>query len=62
MVLINMDSSYIRLEPMKNRHSTEIIATYQIMIDRLALQVQLYLHLRHEMVPQMQWEVWIASA
>ena len=23
------------MEPMKNRHSTQIIATYQIMLDRL---------------------------
>ena len=35
MVLINMDSSYISMEPMKNRHSGQIVATYQIMIDRL---------------------------
>ena len=35
MVLINMDSSYISMEPMKNRHSAEMVATYQIIIDKL---------------------------
>ena len=35
MVLINMDSSYISMEPMKNRHSSEIVMTYHILIDRL---------------------------
>ena len=35
MVLLNMDSSYISMEPTKNRHSTEIVTTYQILIDRL---------------------------
>ena len=35
MVLINMDSSYISMEPMKNRHSAQIIATHQIILDRL---------------------------
>ena len=34
MVLINMDSSYISMEPMKNRHSSEIVMTYQILINR----------------------------
>ena len=27
MVLINMDSSYISMEPMKNRHSGQMVAT-----------------------------------
>ena len=35
MVLINVDSSYISMEPTKNRHSAKIVATYQIIIDRL---------------------------
>ena len=35
MVLINMDSSYISMEPMKTRHASQIVKTYQIMIDRL---------------------------
>ena len=35
MVLINMDSSYISMEPMKTRHASQIVMTYQIMIDRL---------------------------
>ena len=35
MVLINMDSSYISMESTKNRHSAEMVATYQIIIDRL---------------------------
>ena len=30
-----MDSSYISMEPTKNRYSAQIDATYQIMIDRL---------------------------
>ena len=37
MVLINLDSSYISMEPMKNRHSGQMVATYQVMIDRLKL-------------------------
>ena len=35
MVLLNMDSSYISSEPMKNRHSSEIVMTYQNLINRL---------------------------
>ena len=35
MVLVNMDSSYRSMEPMKNRHLSEIIKTYQVLIDRL---------------------------
>ena len=35
MVLINMDGSYIRMEPTKTRHASQIVMTYQIMIDRL---------------------------
>ena len=35
MVLINMDSSYINMEPMKTRHASQLVMTYQIMIDRL---------------------------
>ena len=35
MVLINMDSSYINMESMKNRHFSEIVLTYQILIDWL---------------------------
>ena len=35
MVLLNMDSSYIIMESMKNRHLSEIVMTYQILIDRL---------------------------
>ena len=35
MVFLNMDNSYISMEPMKNRHSSEIVMTYQILIDRL---------------------------
>ena len=35
MVLINMDSSYISMEPMKTRHASQIVMTYQIIIDRL---------------------------
>ena len=35
MVLINMDSSYISMEPMKIRHASQLVKTYQIMIDRL---------------------------
>ena len=35
MVLINMDSSYISMEPVKNRHSTLMVATCQIVINRL---------------------------
>ena len=37
MVLINMDSSYISMEPMKNQHSGQMVATCQVMIDRLKL-------------------------
>ena len=35
MVLIKMDSSYISMEPMKTRHASQMVQTYQIMIDRL---------------------------
>ena len=35
MVLINMDSSYVSMEPMKNQHSSEIVMTYQILPNRL---------------------------
>ena len=35
MVLINMDSSYISMEPMKTRHASQMVKTYQIMINRL---------------------------
>ena len=35
MVLINMDSSYISMEPMKTRHASQIVMTSQIMIDIL---------------------------
>ena len=35
MVLLNMDSSYTNMEPMKNRHLSQIIMTYQILIDIL---------------------------
>ena len=35
MVLIDMDSSYISMEPMKTRHASQLVMTYQIMIDRL---------------------------
>ena len=35
MVLLNMDSSYISMEPMKNQHSSEIVMTYQTLIDSL---------------------------
>ena len=35
MVLINMDSSYISMEPMKTRHASQLVKTYQKMIDRL---------------------------
>ena len=35
MVLINMDSSYISMEPMKTRHAFQLVKTYQIMINRL---------------------------
>ena len=37
MVLIIMDSSYISMEPMKNRHSGQMVVTYQVMIDSLKL-------------------------
>ena len=30
-----MDSSYISVEPMKTRHASQVVMTYQIMIDRL---------------------------
>ena len=30
MVLINMDSSYISMEPMKTRHASQIVMSYQI--------------------------------
>ena len=30
-----MDSSYISMEPMKTRHASQLVMTYQIMIDRL---------------------------
>ena len=35
MVMINKDSSYMSMEPMKNRHSSQITTTFQIMIVRL---------------------------
>ena len=35
MVLINMDSSYISMEPMKHWHLYQMIKTYTILIDRL---------------------------
>ena len=35
MVLLNIDSLYIGMEPIKNRHSSELVKTYQILIDRL---------------------------
>ena len=35
MVLINMDSFYISMEPMKTCHTSQTVMTYQIMIDRL---------------------------
>ena len=35
MVLINMDSFYISMEPMKNQPLSEIVMTYQILIDPL---------------------------
>ena len=35
ILVINMESSYISMEPMKNRHSSENVMTYQILIDRL---------------------------
>ena len=35
MVLLNMESWYISMELMKNRHSSEIVKTYQILINRL---------------------------
>ena len=35
MVLINMNSSYMSMEPMKTRHASQLVKTYQIMIDRL---------------------------
>ena len=35
MVLINMDSFYISMEPLKTRHASQLVKTYQIMIDRL---------------------------
>ena len=35
IVLLNMDSLYIGMEPIKNRHSSELVKTYQILIDRL---------------------------
>ena len=34
MVLINMDSSYISMEPMKTQHASQLVKTHQIMIDR----------------------------
>ena len=30
-----MDSSYISMEPMKTHYASQIVMTYQIMIDRL---------------------------
>ena len=35
MVLINIDSSYISMEPMKTRHASQLIKTYQMILDRL---------------------------
>ena len=35
MVLINMDSSYISMELMKDRHLSQMIKTYHILINRL---------------------------
>ena len=34
-VIINMDSSYISMEPTTDRHSSQMIKTYQILIDWL---------------------------
>ena len=35
MVLINIDSFYMSMEPMKTRHASQLIKTYQIILDRL---------------------------
>ena len=35
IILLNMDSSYIGMEPMKTRHASQPVKTYQIVIDRL---------------------------
>ena len=38
MVLIDIDSNYIAMEPMKSRETAEIIRTYKTVMDRLAKQ------------------------
>ena len=37
MVLYNIDSNSILVEPIKNRTSVEILAAYQTLVDRLKL-------------------------
>jgi hypothetical protein len=38
MVLIEIDSNYIAMEPMRSRETAEMIKTYKIIMDRLAKQ------------------------